>query len=109
MAPKLETMKMSPRKEPLPKKVPQKAEMVAGQRKVPVKRPNPSLKPVYQVIASMSPEVHKKLCEVKSEAESEDDGPRKKKPRILSRCSEQQKYLCTVCSKEDCGKCTYCL
>ena len=80
--------------------------MVAGQRKAPTKRPNPSLKPVYQVIASMSSEVLKKVREVKSEVES--DEPLKKKPRTLSFCSEQQKYLCSVCSKKDCGECAYC-
>ena len=36
------------------------------------------------------------------------DEPQKKKARHFMRCSDQDKYLCEVCSKPDCGECENC-
>ena len=92
------------------KSPPKKAKRVAGQRKQGVKRKNS--KPILTLVAvSMSEKVHEKVCRARSKSDDSDDcgEPQKKKTRKFTRCPPHMRYLCEVCSKEDCGICNNCM
>ena len=90
-----------------------KAEKKAGTRRV----SKPSVKRSTMLVATMDESVCKKIANAASKrkktggdsAENVKQAPKKKPRRKFVRCQGQIKYMCSVCSKPDCGECSNCL